>query len=137
MISIYSYRKPIDVLNKFTCVLPEIKKYMKENPNVPVLEGSILHHENGKNKKRYLFLVGRILIICKPKGTKFRPKFYIRLSSRKDVAVVTDSQYKVPHVEFRVYGRWTYILFAQSQEERDYWVDEMQKYINLPAPIFT
>jgi len=109
---------------------------MKENANMQVLEGPILHHENGKNKKRYLFLVGRILIICKPRVTKFRPKFYIGLSSRKDVAVVTDSQYKVPHVEFRVYGRWTYIFFAQSQKERDYWVNEMQKYINSPVPIF-
>ena len=133
MVSISSYRKSGDLLKKLTNIPPLINAYIKENPNLTVLEGPILQYrmEKGKPRKRYLFLIDRVLVICKVHGTKFTIHHCIGLNSRKDIAIVTDSQYKIPDVEFRVYGRWTYILFAQSTQERDRWVQEMQKYLSI------
>lgn len=140
MTSILRVRAPLDVLKSLTFKPPEIEEYLQQiHPTLGrVYEGPILQHKMGKSKprKRYIFLCGRLLIICKPKGmNKFNPKFSIILSARKDVSIVTDSQYKIPNVEFRVYGLWTYILFAPTPQDRDQWVHEMQKFIGEPPPL--
>lgn len=140
MTSIFRVRTPLDVLKSLTFKPQEIEEHLQQiHPTLGrVVEGPVLQHKMGKSKprKRHLFLCGRLLIICKPKGmTKFKPKFSIMLSSRKDVSIVTDSQYEIPNVEFRLYGRWTYILFAPTPQDRDRWVHEMQKFVTDPPPL--
>jgi hypothetical protein len=83
-------------------------------------------------KERYLVLRGRIVLICKKKGKRCLSwKGATGLNSRKDIAVVSDSSYKVPNVEFRIYGpERTLIFFAPTVYERDMWVHEMQQSIS-------
>ncbi len=138
MSSVHRLRTPVDVLKRLIdSPPPEVEKYIQQiHPTLGrVLEGPVLQHKIGKKKprKRYLFLCGSLLLITKPKGIdRFKMKAFIGLSSRKDVSIVTDSQYETPNVEFRVYGLYTYILFAPTSQDRDRWIQEMQKYIVDP-----
>lgn len=126
------YRYPLDIWDKLTIQYLNFKEFFYlENSKNLVLEGPILQYDKDKNRiiDRYLFLVGNLLIITKQKKDKFKPKYFIGLTTKKCVSAVNDSEYKIPDVEFRVYGWKTYIFFAKNKNERDMWVSAMEKYV--------
>lgn len=132
MTSISSGGTAFHLLNRLTDKPLDVTNYL-ERIEDRGLEGPVLQYKMGKKKprKRYLFLIGKLLIITKRRWRdKFEPTFYVGLTERKNVAVVRDSQYKIPNVEFRLYGHYTHILFAPSSDDRDRWVEEIQKRID-------
>lgn len=133
MSSVYQHRSPMDLWNKLEVQPPTVKEYLQQMDSV--IEGPVFLYKKGKSepRKRHLFLSGKLLIICKRKGKdRFDPKAFIGLCSTKDVTTVPDSRYETPNVEFRLYGKSTFIFFAPTQEDRDRWVHEMKKLTSKP-----
>jgi hypothetical protein len=85
-----------------------------------------------KPKQRFLFLLGSVLLICKPvRHYRYDLRRAILITSQKIIDIVSDSTYQVPQVEFRLYSPFrTYIFFASSMGERDQWVQVMKTCVN-------
>jgi len=116
---------------------PKLKELREKYPYLKLVkEDSVMQYgvRKRKIKRRYLVLMGVILIICKElsnKGKgKYNPRWIIKLNSRISVAKVTDSSYNPSNVEFRLYSSIkTFIFFAESEMERDDWVDTLNDVI--------
>lgn len=103
--------------------------YVKEGPIV------LWDDKTRQKVKRYLFLFNDLLLftIPKKKGKKFQLVIYMTLRSPSvAVEIVDNSSY---NNEFRLHARRkSFIFFAESVEDRKYWVKQMDASIKGTHP---
>jgi len=119
-----------DVKRVYNMLTPKPKELLREAQHRKYLREGDIGVWNAKErrlKQRYFFLFNDVLLLCKREGrNSYWLKVFVSLRTSLRIEDVPDSQ--TPNkVEFRLYApKKTFVLFANSQEEKHAWIRDIR-----------